>query len=221
MLVAYAAAWLRWIAVAAAAILVVELHAAPIRWHCTSPAIPPVYTWLKTQRGPIAELPFDAEREWYYLRFATEHHLPMVNGVSSFDAPRFVALAGEPRDQQLDDLRRMGVRVIIVHEADGDHVGSLTFRAPTSGTLDELPPYFRYKARFAGTARSDYGVRGVNLLFDNGGVRIPAQLTGSRFVAEFAQRPGNIRRDTDVQVEIVDGRGARTLLEGRWFWWGP
>jgi hypothetical protein len=52
-------------------------------------------------------------------------------------------------------------------------------------------------------------------------VHIPATLTGSRFVAAFTQRPANIDRDTDVQVEIVDGRGERTLLEGRWIWWGP
>ena len=223
MLVAYGAAWRRWIAVAAAAVLVVELHAAPIRWHCTSPQIPPVYEWLKTQRGPIAELPLDPEREWYYLRFATEHHLPMVNGISSFDAPRFVALASEPHEKLMDDLRALGVRLIIEHDGDTDRVGSMTFRAPTSGTLDEPQPngYFRYKARFAGTARSIYGVRGVNLLFDNGGVRVPAQLAGDRFVAELAQRPANIRRDTDVQVEIIDGRGQTTLLEGRWFWWGP
>jgi hypothetical protein len=187
-------------------VLVVELHAAPIRWHCTSPSIPPVYEWLKTQRGPIAELPFDPDREWYYLRFATEHHLPMVNGISSF----------VPQQRSMK-----GVRLIIVHADDGDHVGAMTFRAPTTGTLDELPQYFRYKARFTGTARSTYGVRQVNLLFDNGGVRLPARFDGNRFVAEFAQRPENIARDTDVQVEIIDGRGERTLLEGRWFWWGP
>jgi hypothetical protein len=44
---------------------------------------------------------------------------------------------------------------------------------------------------------------------------------GNRFAAEFAQRPADIARDTDVQVEIVDRRGGRTLLEGRWLWWGP
>jgi hypothetical protein len=123
-----------------------------------------------------------------------------------------------------------------------DGQSALVFREPTGGTLDEPPPnaYLRYKAHFAGRARSTYGVRQVNLLFDNGGVRVPATLTrvgaaalGSAarpragaptqasFVAEFVQRPRNIDRDTDVQVEILDGRGERTLLEGRWIWWGP
>ena len=42
---------------------------------------------------------------------------------------------------------------------------------------------------------------------------------GERFVAQFPQRPSAIGRVTDVQVEIVDGRGARTLLEDRWIEW--
>src|SRR5205823_1463783 len=138
--------------------------------------------------------------------------------------------------------RALGVRLVIVHDArrtdprlylvaqfDGDRVfafqpaATLTMSTSTTGVLDEPQPnaYFRYKARFAGSVSSPYGVRGVNLLFDTGGVRLPATLTGSRFVAELAQRPPNIRRDTDVQVEIVDGRGARTLLDGVWLWWGP
>jgi len=44
-------------------------------------------------------------------------------------------------------------------------------------------------------------------------------LNGERFAAHVARRPWNVGRDTDVQVEIIDGRGERTLLEGRWFWW--
>jgi hypothetical protein len=223
MLVAYGAAWRKWLGVLASALFLVELHAAPIRWHCVSQPVPPVYQWLKTQQGPIAELPMGGEIENRYLRFATEHHLPMVNGMSSFVPRRFLELANEPREKQLDDLRKMGVRLIIIHDEDADRVGAITFRQPTTGALDEPAPnaYLRYKARFAGRARSSYGVRQVNLLFDNGSVRVPTTLTGSSFVAELTQRPPNIDRDTDVQVEIIDGRGERTLLEGRWFWWGP
>ena len=40
-----------------------------------------------------------------------------------------------------------------------------------------------------------------------------------RYVALFERRPKGVRRVTDVQVEIVDGRGAKTLLEGRFIIW--
>jgi hypothetical protein len=116
--------------------------------------------------------------------------------------------------------------------------GGYTYSDGTIGVLDyprageRLP---RSGAQFSGWALSPHGVREVNLLFDNGGVRLPTQwivdngLKGGfpwypnvprpRFVAPFAERPRNIRRETDVQVEIIDGRGERTLLEGVWIEW--
>ena len=33
------------------------------------------------------------------------------------------------------------------------------------------------------------------------------------------KRPKDVWRYTDVQVEIVDGRGERTLLDDRWIEW--
>jgi hypothetical protein len=271
MLVAFGAAWRKWIGVLAAAVFIVELNAAPIRWHCTSPSVPPVYRWLRTQRGPIAELPIGGEREFQYLRFATEHHLQTVNGVSSFVPPSFFELSAKwedpaKRDALLADLRATGVRLVILHgdalppperawlrraidegrlrflqrfdddwvfrfaggpiasaDLDGYLRGEPTRYESTFGMLEEPQPnaYMRYKAHFSGWATSPHGVRQVNLLFDNGGVRVPATVTGARFAAQFIQRPSDIRRDTDVQVEIVDGRRERTLLEGRWIWWGP
>ena len=226
MLVAYGAARRKWVGAIAAAVFLVELRAAPIRWHCVSQPVPPVYQWLKTQQGPIAELPMGGEIENRYLRFSTEHHLPMVNGMSSFVPRRFFELANESREKQLDDLRAIGVRLVIVHGDDDwvyrlDRNDAIAIGRSTTGTLEEPPPnaYFRYKARFAGSATSPYGVRRVNLLFDNGGVRVPATLAGSSFVADFTQRPSNIRRDTDVQVEIIDGSGARTRLPDRVIEW--
>ena len=78
-------------------------------------------------------------------------------------------------------------------------------------------------------------MRKVNLLLDNGGVRLPTRLIPEpglnmrfpwydatprpRFIAQFNRRPWYVRRETDVQVEIIDGRGERTLLEGRSFIW--
>jgi len=40
-----------------------------------------------------------------------------------------------------------------------------------------------------------------------------------RFGRAFDRRPRGVRQITDVQVEIIDGRGRRTLLEDRWIFW--
>ena len=86
-------------------------------------------------------------------------------------------------------------------------------------------------ALFSGWALSPYGIRRVEFLLDNGQVRIPAKLIEDkgvsrglpwysmvprpRFVASFPHRPDNVRIDTDVQVEITDGQGNKTVLDGR------
>jgi hypothetical protein len=86
-------------------------------------------------------------------------------------------------------------------------------------------------ALFSGWAMSPWGIREVDLLFDNGQVRVPATLSEDRglsrglpwypktsrprFTARFDRRPWFIRPDTDVQVEIIDGRGNKTVLDGR------
>ena len=109
----------------------------------------------------------------------------------------------------------------------------LTYSDATIALLD----YPRYgeavsgNALFSGWAMSPWGVRKVVLLFDNGQVRMPTTLLEDRglskglpwypktprprFVAPFPKRPWFIRPDTDVQVEITDGRGKKTLLDGR------
>lgn len=279
----------RWAGALVSALLLVELNAAPIRWHSGSSGVPPVYRWLRTQRGPIAELPIGGAAEFQYLRYLPEHRLRTANGISSFMPRRSFELAdawADParRDALLDDLRASGIRLVILHGdalpaaerpwlrsavdagrlrlvqrfdhgVDGDWVfrfdgatsasadldrylrGEPTFNTSTFGVLEQpqANTLLRRNATFSGWALSPYGVRAVNLLFDNGGVRVPATLaddpvlrasmpwydatTRPRFIATFERRPRLVTRDTDVQVEIIDGRGERTLLEGRWFWW--
>src|SRR5262245_36752724 len=66
MLVAFAVAALarrrQWVAVVVAALFLVELRAAPIRWHLAVRDVPPVYTWLAAQRSRVIEVPFGV---WY------------------------------------------------------------------------------------------------------------------------------------------------------------
>lgn len=116
--------------------------------------------------------------------------------------------------------------------------GEYTYSASTFGLLDYPRPgeHINDAYLFSGWALSPWGIRKVDLLFDNGQVRYPTMLREDkvlkgrfpwypstprpRYVAHFPSRPANVRPDTDVQVEITDGRGQKTLLESQWFDWG-
>src|SRR5262249_52993041 len=113
--------------------------------------------------------------------------------------------------------------------------GEFTRNGITFGSLDSpLPGQTLTTGWFSGYAMSLYGVREVNLLFNNGAIRIPAYLFPDpslskpmpwypvekpRFLREIKERPPGVRRLTDVQLEIVDGRGARTRVDERWIEW--
>ena len=291
MLVAFAVAALarrwRWAAVAVAALFLVELRAAPIRWHLTVRDVPLVYRWLDTQPARVIEVPFGI---WYLeygpMRWSTIHHRPMVNGILGFVPPEYRRLAAmwqapEIGDDFVDELRRIGVDLIIVRgeevfdrerrwlrrELDagrlrfvrrfdrgrwGDFVfatsggkgtipegflrGEYTPNAITFGILDTPLPKetLHAKAWFTGYALSPNGIREVNLLFNNGTIREPtflrpdASVTKNhpwypvatpRFMRAFDARPPGVWESADVQVEIIDGHGNRTLLEDRFFEW--
>jgi hypothetical protein len=272
MLIALALARRRWIAVAAAALLLIELHAAPVRWYLLGSEVPRVYAWLARQPARIIEVPFDGgPGEYGAMLHATLHHRPMANGASGFAPPEYARLVSLwPTERFVGELRRIGIDLVI---ARGDEMGDrerqwlqhsgLHFVArfdrgrhgdwvystrgagpaiipdgPSGGAFGNLDSPMAgqrlTKGWFSGYAMSPYGVREVNLLFNDGAIRIPAFLfpdaglskampwypvAKPRFARELPRRPRGVWRQTDVQVEIVDGRGVRTRLDDRWIDW--
>ena len=90
----------------------------------------------------------------------------------------------------------------------------------TTGGIDYPPGVTMGRAGyFSGWAKSPHGVRSVDIVLENGRVRHRAVLSGDRFVLILPRRPANVRRDTDMQVEITDGRGRITRLQPRWLRW--
>lgn len=90
----------------------------------------------------------------------------------------------------------------------------------TTGGLDYPQGVtMRGQGYFSGWARSPHGIRKVELVFENGRVRHRATLLRERFLLVIPERPANIRRDTDVQIEVTDGRGVMTRLHPRWLRW--
>lgn len=108
--------------------------------------------------------------------------------------------------------------------------GEPTYNASTFGQLYQPKPLSIVSGQMtvSGWALSPDGVRAVNVLFGNGSVRIPAGLfprddvtrlypwyprsPRPAFATAIPQRPPGVHEKTDVQIEIVDGRGRRTLL---------
>jgi hypothetical protein len=270
-------------------LLLVELHAAPLRWQLLPSEVPPVYKWLATEKPhAVLELPIrDQLADYFYLLGATAHHRRIANGISGFDPPEFQRLnelshATPISDALAGELRSIGVDTLIVHgdranasirdwlrrerlpyagrfdsaEGNGDWVfrmdgrsaahrdvldrylsGGTTYNASTFGVLQfpQSGETIRRGAFFSGYALSPYGIKRVDLLFDNGAVRLPATLIADpglsrlypwydatplpRFVAGFPTRPPGVRAETDVQVEIEDGKGGVTRLLSHVFVW--
>ena len=108
-----------------------------------------------------------------------------------------------------------------------------------SGTLGNLDlptanERFQGRAIFTGWTMSTHGIRSVDVWFDNRTHRVRARLfpdprlesrcpgwrgQSTRYMAAFAERPKEVRRHTDVLVEVTDGRGERTVFDNRWITW--
>ncbi len=105
-----------------------------------------------------------------------------------------------------------------------------TYNAGAFGTFDVLRNHDELKgpAEIHGWVLAPEGVSAVNLRFQNGAVVFPAELVDRKdvhdaypwyplvekpgFHLKLTGRPGGVERQTDVQIEIVDGKGRKTRL---------
>ena len=72
----------------------------------------------------------------------------------------------------------------------------------------------------SGFAFSPYRIREVNVLVNNGAIRLRTALrSDGRFFARFRSRPPDVWQHTDIQTEIIDGKGNRLLLDDRFVEW--
>lgn len=113
--------------------------------------------------------------------------------------------------------------------------GRRTANGSLFGHFDPPELELRGQAAFTGFAFSPDGIRSVDLLFEQGSVRIPAQLVEDwrlsqrfpfyaatprpRFVYRAVERPAGVSVRTDVQAEVVDHRGRRRRFGSFWIEW--
>jgi hypothetical protein len=209
ILIAWAVARRRWIAIAATLALLFELRAAPIRWYLTTGETPPVYSWLATQEvKSVLEVPVDQSSTYEYLYFATVHHKRLVNGVSGFRPPGY------------DDVQSMMARaeLILVHDQTSID-DPRAVRVPRTPHVLEHPVHWEEITGLLDVSgHGDRPLRSATLYFDNRMEKIEATVHGHRFTARIVERPKGIRADTDLQVEITDDRG-RHRLQQVWLRW--
>lgn len=112
--------------VLAAVLLLVDLAPSPFQWF-PSPQegdYPPVYQWLARQKNidAVLELPLiDDTTEISYMKRATAHWKPLVNGFSGYVPDVYVRFRGSccwpvPNPDQLAILRDWGVTHILLHK---------------------------------------------------------------------------------------------------------
>jgi hypothetical protein len=97
------------------------------------------------------------------------------------------------------------------------------------------PSTWRGAIRVDGWAAAPAGVRAVNLLFGNGSVSVSTKLVRRDdlvkaypdfrypqivgFEVDFPKRPKGIRRDSNLQLEVVDANGVRARFETMFITW--
>jgi hypothetical protein len=174
---------------------------------------PPIFAWLKDSmaRGRLAfvrRFDYGSGGDWVFAVTRNERSWRALAAAPVADA------AGFTRDQELARL------LAGLPTYGGITFGRTTVPKPNSEIIGPLEIY--------GMAFSPFGVREVNALIDNARIRIPVPLferadfssaypfyprtPRPAFALRIPQRPKGVWRYTDVQIEIIDGRGQATRL---------
>jgi hypothetical protein len=173
----------------------------------------PIFDWLRREigRGRLAfvrRFDYDAGGDWVFAVTRNERDWRRLR------APDVPDRAGLTPDQQVASLLD----------------GKRTYSGLTFGRMSAPTQYADVHGalEISGLAMSPFGIRSVTALIANGRQRIPvplferADFTSAfpwypetprpAFALVIPTRPKGVRKDTDVQIEIVDGRGKVTLL---------
>ena len=179
-----------------------------------------IYPWLQRNLASgrlafVRRFDYAANGDWVFAITRVETQWPR------FRAPAAPDPAGFTPDQELQRL--LG--------------GQGVYSGATFGQLYRPAPMAEIKGplEISGWAMSPYGLRGVTVLLDAGRRRFTAPLfaradvsarypwdsatTKPAFGMVLPSRPPGVPRATDVQIEIVDGRGVATRLRDTLITW--
>jgi hypothetical protein len=173
----------------------------------------PIFAWLTESiaRGRLAfvrRFDYGSGGDWLFAVTRNERSW------RALAAPPVADAAGFTPEQELDRLLR-GLPTY-----SGITFGRTTVPRPYSDVNGPLEIY--------GMAMSPFGIREVNALIDSARIRLPVplferadfsnaypfypQTTRPAFALRIPQRPKGVWQQTDVQIEIIDGRGQATRL---------
>lgn len=209
-----------------AALLLVELNAAPVRYFFAPLRVPPVYSWLAGQapRGAVLELPLAPAEQYEMVWRSTVHRRRLVNGISGFVPPSFERLRqrlleGPATEALLAELETMNVAVLIVH---ADRLGD-----ESAATRTFVREALR-SGRLAFLGRFEHDIEG-DFVFaltrvDPGSVwrapsnrADPAGRTPADNLRLFLEATGTIyNEETFGRVELPDGVAYGAMTVGGW-----
>jgi len=109
--------------VVACSLLGVEYMTTPVAMWKLPTEPPSIYQWVARLPHPtlLAEFPM-LHPDPFYMYFSTMHWQPMLNGYSGYQPASYIEMVKRfeksfPDDRTIEELRRRGVRAIIVHKA--------------------------------------------------------------------------------------------------------
>lgn len=204
MLIALSVTWMeskrRALGYVAAILFLIELNAAPIRWHMLAPAPRDVDRFIAEHHARVIELPIGGRWDYAFMFHATAHHQPLVNGASGFVPPeqmRVIERASPDYEGLIEELHRIGVDTVIVHADLLDPLPARHVRAWLRRELDA------HRLQFVD--RFDAGIQGDWVFTLNGPAKSDAML--DRFLNEqLTPSRGTIASlDYPVFAETISG----------------